>query len=133
MCFKPWVADMVIKEVVFNTVEFWVQIYGMPRNRMREVNACFIGLKLGKLLELDQNDYQDVSKRSFLRIRVELDITKPLVAGFPIPGKNMSTVWVQFKNEKLADFCYACGRLGHTQKSCPNPVSQQDQLPFDYK
>lgn len=67
MCLQPWEADMVIKEVAFTSLIFWVQVHGMPRNRMREANAHFIGLKLVKLLEPDLNEYQNISKRSFLR------------------------------------------------------------------
>lgn len=80
------------------------QVHDMPRNRMKEVNARFIGLKLGKLLELDANEYLDVSKRSFLRLRVELDLSKPLVASFPIPRYGMATAWVHSGMKNLLIF-----------------------------
>lgn len=32
---------------------------------MSEDNAKYIGFKLGRLLELDSNEYMDASKRSF--------------------------------------------------------------------
>lgn len=57
---------MMFSKVEFQYVYFWVQIHGMLRNRMREVNAKFISLKLGKLLEIDSTDYADVAKRPFL-------------------------------------------------------------------
>lgn len=64
---------------------------------------------------------------------MDLDLTKPLVVGFPIPCFGLSTAWVQFKYEKLADFCYVCGRLGHTQSSYRVADSHSSKLPFDYK
>lgn len=90
---KPWEPEMTFSEVEFQSIPFWVQVHGMPRNRMREVNAKFIGLKLGKLLEIDSTDYADVAKRPFLRLHVELDLSKPLVAGFAIPRRHFPALW----------------------------------------
>lgn len=85
MVFKQWEPHMVLDEVSFKTAVFWVQVHGLPLNRMGEANTKYIGLKLRKLLELDSNEYLDVLKRSFLHLCVELVLGKPLVAGFPIP------------------------------------------------
>ncbi|KAB1213878.1 hypothetical protein CJ030_MR5G017141 [Morella rubra] len=68
MVFKQWENEIVLQEVSFRLVPFWVQVHGLPRNRMGKANAKYIGLKLGKLLELDANEYLDASKRSFLRL-----------------------------------------------------------------
>ncbi|KAB1207372.1 hypothetical protein CJ030_MR7G017445 [Morella rubra] len=90
MVFRQWEPLMALYEVSFKSVNFWVQVQGLPRNRMGEANAKYIGLKLGKLLELDSNAYLAVSKRSFFRLRVEFDLDKPLVAGFLIPRSGLS-------------------------------------------
>lgn len=29
-----------------------------------------------------------------------------------------STIWVQFKFERLSDLCYRCGHIGHNESSC---------------
>lgn len=100
---------------------------------MREVNARFIGLKLGKLVEIDTSEYVDVSKLAFLRLRVELDLSKLLVAGFPIQRCGFPTIWVQFQYKKLADFYYLCGRLGHVKLSCPNKDTFTEESDFDYR
>lgn len=113
MVFKPWDPDKVIREMDFTSVPFWVQVHGLPRNRMGEENAKFIGLKLGTFLELD--------------------VTKPLVAGFPIPHKGVTNSWVQFKFEKLADFCNVCGCLGNTQHTCKELLLLQGKAFFGPK
>ncbi|KAB1219766.1 hypothetical protein CJ030_MR3G005775 [Morella rubra] len=105
----------------------------VAKNRMGDANAKYISFKLGKLLALDAYEYLAASKRSFLRLRVDFDLTKPLVSGFPIPCLGLSTTWVQFKYKKLADFCYVCGRIGHTQSSCRLAAVHTGKLPFDYK
>lgn len=90
----------------------------MNWNLIQFKSEKWIGWKLGKFLELDTNEYRDDWKRSFLSQRLELEISKLLVAGFPIPRSGFSRIWVQFKYEKLAEFCYACGYHGHTLHSC---------------
>ena len=49
----------------------------------------------------------------FLRIQVDIDITKPLMRGKMIPIEGAEKVWVFFKYERLPTFCYRCGILGH--------------------
>lgn len=53
-----------------------------------------------------------------MQLKVKLDIRNPLVGGFPIPRKAFTALWIQFRYEKLADFCYSCGMIGHPQKFC---------------
>lgn len=51
-------------------------------------------------------------------MRVTIDITKPLKTGFFLPIEKNVVTWIQFWYEKLNDFCYSCGRLGHGHKNC---------------
>lgn len=102
----------------------WIQVHGLPWNRLRE---C-IGLKLGRLLEIDKLEYRDHDRSPFLRLRVELNLRHPLVGGFPIPRKQFQPLWVQFRYEKVAYFCYACGLIGHIQKHCRTPPSSVELL-----
>lgn len=55
----------------------------------------------------------------FLRLRVEMDITKALMRGtfLTIDGKQ---TWVQFKYERLPNFCLQYGVIKHSKKGCPN-------------
>lgn len=50
------------------------------------------------------------------------------MGGFPIPRKHFQPLWVQFRYEKLADFCYSCGFRGHIQKLCRTPPPNGELL-----
>ena len=54
----------------------------------------------------------------FLRIRVDVDITKPLMRGKMIQIEGMEKGWVHFKYERLPIYCYRCGILGHQEREC---------------
>ncbi|OMP09499.1 Zinc knuckle CX2CX4HX4C [Corchorus olitorius] len=49
-------------------------------------------------------------------MRVGFDVCKPLVEDFWVPRKDKDKVLAGVKYERLADFCYICGRLGHVEK-----------------
>lgn len=53
-----------------------------------------------------------------MRVRVLLDISKPLSHGRKISMDDGSNGWVSFKYERLPNICYQCGRLTHSNKDC---------------
>lgn len=71
------------------------------------------------MLQVDQSVMFRMSARKYLRIRVEIDTTKPLFDGFSLPRINKPPVKIIFKYKGLSEFCYACGNLGHVQQSYP--------------
>ncbi|GAB2214963.1 hypothetical protein Drorol1_Dr00019332 [Drosera rotundifolia] len=55
----------------------------------------------------------------YLRIRVELDVTKPLRRGAVLKfGDKGIEDWFPFQYERLPNFCYICGRLEHVERDC---------------
>jgi len=51
--------------------------------------------------------------RSFIQIRVTIDVSLPLCRGHLISIDNGRQVWVSFKFERLPNICYWCGFLDH--------------------
>lgn len=49
---------------------------------------------------------------AFLRVRILLDITKPLVRGRLLKVQGRS-VWIAFQYEKIPKFCFQCGVIRH--------------------
>ncbi|GMN48659.1 hypothetical protein TIFTF001_017816 [Ficus carica] len=51
--------------------------------------------------------------------RAQIDVSKPLCRGGKVQlGSSGKTVWTVFKYERLPDFCYGCGRIGHGLIEC---------------
>ncbi|KAI8021070.1 hypothetical protein LOK49_LG03G02358 [Camellia lanceoleosa] len=120
---QPLHLGMVISNFDFCWCPFWVQVHGLPLDKMAKKHGETIGNRLSKLIEVEALSDGLLVGRSFLRIRVELDVTKPLLQGFILhqrtqSGEPMANVRVLHKYEKLSNFCYDCGRIGHNDTSC---------------
>ncbi|KAJ4831138.1 hypothetical protein Tsubulata_000671 [Turnera subulata] len=59
-----------------------------------------------------------VSFRPYMRIRVLIPVEEPLKKGFTIEREDGTIREVEFKYERLSNFCYKRGRLGHIMRNC---------------
>ncbi|KAI8030947.1 hypothetical protein LOK49_LG01G00840 [Camellia lanceoleosa] len=120
---KPLVMGQAASEIDFSTSPFWVQVHGLPVEKMTRRNGQIIAESIGTLIGVEAPHDGLLLYRSFLHIQVEINVSKPLPRGFILKKKDPTTQelvekWVHFKFERLSDFCYDCGRIGHDQHSC---------------
>ncbi|KAF7147814.1 hypothetical protein RHSIM_Rhsim03G0116700 [Rhododendron simsii] len=83
-------------------------------------SPTMISLRFQKLLAIETNSNGIMLDRSLLRVRVEINLNLPLPQGFWLRAQLAATkgLWISYKYEKLSDLCFACGRLGHDNRSC---------------
>ncbi|KAL4276182.1 hypothetical protein AHAS_Ahas20G0181600 [Arachis hypogaea] len=94
-------------EVDHNFMEFWIQVLGIPLDHMNKETRVIIGGMLGVLAEDPKVD--GVLRRSFLRIRVRINITEALPTDFLLERVKLPPLWVFFKYERLLDSnCFNC-------------------------
>nr|POE86803.1 hypothetical protein CFP56_38719 [Quercus suber] len=72
-------TDQPIKEIQFDMAIFWVQVHDLPAQRMTIEAAEGICQSLGRVIHYSDEDEADGGE--FMRVRVEIDITKPLSRG----------------------------------------------------
>ncbi|KAL7205507.1 hypothetical protein ACSBR2_018444 [Camellia fascicularis] len=97
-----------------------IQVHGVPVAKLTRQNGEIIGWIIGNLIGVEALHDGLLLERSSLWLRVEVDVSKLLHRGF-IPqqhGPEDKESWVSYKYEKLSDFCYDCGRLGHDNSPC---------------
>ncbi|PPS14507.1 hypothetical protein GOBAR_AA06064 [Gossypium barbadense] len=109
--------------VQLNWVEYWVLIYDFPLGFMAESVAQQLGNFIGEFCEYDTVAVQLGYKR-IMRIRVRVDVRKPLKRKKRIALKNGESIYVRFEYEKLTLFCFLCGRLGYGESFYPVRVTQ---------
>ena len=83
-----------------------------------------IGSKIGRVLVVDKRAIQ-TDQAKFLRIRVEVQINKPLCRGGYVKNDESGRFWVDFRYERLPTLCYRCGILGHDEKHCQGSSLEQ--------
>lgn len=117
----PWAfenATLVLKRLKEgDRVEFWVQVHDVPCGFMTERIAEQIGNAVGIFVQNDPNNFGG-NWKSYMRIRVAIDINRPLRKKLKLRKNRREWVWVVFKYERLFTFCYFCGCVGHAERFC---------------
>lgn len=122
-----WNPSIKTKMDIPKKCEFWTQIHGLPYDcRGRETTRVVVE-KIGRVTDEEGDvESQGVQQRKFLRFKIELDITKPMVWGLIVVNEGVKK-WVWFKYERLPKFCSKCGRMGHTFHWCSSRVEAETQ------
>ncbi|XP_031106836.1 uncharacterized protein LOC116011413 [Ipomoea triloba] len=124
---KRVVPPEVPESVNLNSTDFWVQIHSLPVGLRSEAILSAMGNFIGSLVKTDERNF-DGSMRSFFRIRVSINVTKPLRKGMRLKVENGDWVMVEFKYERLPTFCFLCGIIGHGEKFCPKSWEEVSTL-----
>lgn len=105
------------QEVNLNMAEMWIQAHNLPNDFFTEKVAAAIGQTLGTFVKADKKNFEG-SWKSFLRMRLQIDITKPLRRKLKMKKEGGEPFWVDFKYERMPNFCFLCDVIGHTERYC---------------
>ena len=137
--YEPWSFDKHLvafrrlegeadpQTLVFNQTTFWVQIHSRPILFLKKDTVVSLEREVGKVLRTSETN-EEVGGGRIMRIRVVVDITKPLCCGRKIGLNKGGEGWVSFKYKRLPNFCYWCGLLTHGEKYCNYWLKNQEVL-----
>lgn len=126
---EPWLFDkneqhlMVLSEpkpgstaedLEFRYTPFWIHVHGVPWERKNEATAREIGDDIGRYIGAEKDKWGRMMG-SYLRIRVAVDITKPIKRCQALKGVKNQLPLVY---EKLPQLCSYCGVMGHGRGDC---------------
>ena len=120
-----WRRGLSAANIKFTHSPFWVQIWGLPFELMSEEVGRKLGNSIGRFIEMDRQARQS-EQAKFMRIRVDLQLDKPLRRGGRVAIVVGEKCWVSFRYERLPVFCFQCGKLGHDEKHCLDLLDQQN-------
>lgn len=96
-------------------LKIWIQIHDLPTGFMSEMVGKQLCNFFGEFLEYDSKNNTSIW-RECMRVKIKLDVCKPLKRKKKITRRDGSEIVVQCKYERLGDFCFSCGLLSHTER-----------------
>ncbi|CAA0824775.1 Unknown protein [Striga hermonthica] len=113
---KEWSEGISADHPCFHEVEMWVQGWNIPIHWI----SYEVGLKLGsafkKVLDVNVPQGGPLAGKC-IRMLVIIDTNKPLLRCTNLQLEQKK-IQVLFKYERLVNFCFYCGCLGHTDNNC---------------
>jgi hypothetical protein len=103
-------------ELSFEEETFWIRMFKLPLACMGRDMGYKLGSTVGVVEEVDTNE-EGIGWGKYLRVRIRINITKPLARGRMLKLKERS-YWISFQYEKLPKFCYHCGIIWHGAEGC---------------
>lgn len=104
ICIQEFDSNTPPSEMNFTHEPFWIQLHGMPLAAMTFEARQRIGSTIGEVMTVDVVG-EGVGWGKYLRVRVSMDISKPLAQGrlIRIEGKQR---WIEFKYDRLPLFYF---------------------------
>ncbi|PPD96872.1 hypothetical protein GOBAR_DD06140 [Gossypium barbadense] len=113
----PFKNGKAIDTYEFWMAPFWLRIYNIPIELMDRQTDLDIGNAIGELVAIDWKD-RNGRRTEFIRIKVKINVLNPLRRVVKLVDKDGTETIGVLKYERLPDFCYECGKIGHTVKTC---------------
>ncbi|KAL8537661.1 hypothetical protein ACS0TY_012695 [Phlomoides rotata] len=112
---KPIVRSEQPSPLTLSEADFCVRAHEIPLMCQNLETIEVVAGRLGHLVAYENPNPLDPNE--FLRLKVKIDVTKPLRHGLNIyfDGEKL---YIPFTYEALPAFCFCCGVIGHFYKSC---------------
>lgn len=94
----------------------WVQLFNVPPYAFTEEGLVSVGREIGKPLSRPFEGY--VGGKRFFKIKVEVDLLKPLKDKVKVTHPELGEVLMHCVYEKVMRICTFCGHLGHEISTC---------------
>ncbi|KAK1390943.1 hypothetical protein POM88_019121 [Heracleum sosnowskyi] len=105
------------RSVELNHMELWVQVYDLKAGFRTERVVREVGNYIREFVASCPSNFIGVW-RDFLRVRVKVDVNKPLKRRMKVRRTGDAWFWINFKYENVPTFCFICGVLGHSERFC---------------
>ncbi|XP_031124226.1 uncharacterized protein LOC116026940 [Ipomoea triloba] len=123
---KEWMPNFDPFTAKTESMIVWIRFPCLPSEYFDRQFLLRVGEKVGRPINIDTATSL-VSRASFARVCVEVDITKPLLAKFTLKNRVRPIVY-----EGLHLICFKCGMYGHSVDGCSlnrkEDITQQSNM-----
>ncbi|KAL0433422.1 UNVERIFIED_CONTAM: hypothetical protein Slati_2676500 [Sesamum latifolium] len=113
--------------VALDDCDFYTHVHDLPLSMMNLGMTTLISNRFGSFRDLESDD-TGCSWGATMRIWVSLNVHQPLKRALKLRSPTGKELVGRFTYERLPNFCYLCGRLGHIDKA-PIPGANRTQVP----
>jgi hypothetical protein len=116
---KDYDGSIRPSNMVFDSMEIWVQVLDLPMDMMNKFYGELIGNWIGRYISVEV-DEDGMAWGKDLRIRVAVRVDQPLVRGVPLKEseEEVEGKWFDIKYERVPHFCFDWGCLVHPESGC---------------
>ncbi|KAM0908924.1 hypothetical protein ACQ4PT_015144 [Festuca glaucescens] len=125
MLVKAYDGHAPVAEMSLNMMPIWVRILDLPLALMNEEWGREITNKqLGQFKEVAKDNKNKMWDNTF-RIRIEHDVSRPIRRWVKVQdSKSRELLRNDVKYERLPNFCFYCGVVGHVERACMLPEEE---------
>jgi hypothetical protein len=114
-------------EYDFNKIPIWIRVGNLPLGKLDKETGVLVGNKVGEFKEVELGE-DGLAKGKVLRVKIKLNIKKPLMRGVMVQvGDEQKERWCPLEYEFLPAFCWTCGLIGHTDKTCATILKKGEE------
>lgn len=111
--FKASIGLQKPADMKFEEMTICVQCHNVPLAFVKASIIHSIGEDIGRMIEIEASE-DGRCKGKFARMRMSLDLSKPLRQGVWVQKENENeSICIILLYERLPTFCYKCGKIGH--------------------
>ncbi|XP_074310242.1 uncharacterized protein LOC141646048 [Silene latifolia] len=119
LVFRPITPTSTPDNLLFHIVPLWIRVKHLPFHLMNTSVAAFLLSHVGDIYE--EETYPSLlPPRNFVRVKVWIDLSKPLIPGCYLALNDREQQWISFSYEGVFRFCKTCGLVGHRISFCPS-------------
>ncbi|XP_057792251.1 uncharacterized protein LOC131009066 [Salvia miltiorrhiza] len=117
-------------EVKFENFTGWIQCHNLPVACMHPEVIKRIGEQIGSVLEVDLGA-DGLCLGRFARVRVSWLLSRPLQRCIRLlPDGEMEEAIIILLYEKIPNFCFKCGKIGHLYRFCDESTMTTQEMKY---
>lgn len=114
---QRWVPNTSMRSLRIDIVDLWFRFSGVLMELINYSMGWKLGDLLGEPLTVDISDETPFNMER-IRVRIRVDITKPIPMGVFVPLSDESMKWISCVPKRVFRLCVRCGVIGHLKEDC---------------